>query len=95
MNILVNASKLAGKKIVGADGNVLGEVESVEIDLKTWQACGLHVSLTDDATAELGFKKPFLSKVIIVMPTKIIASVGDYVTLNESVKNLKAIVEPI
>ena len=93
MIILVNASKLTGKKIVGAGGNVLGEVEGVDVDLSTWQASGLYVSLTDDATAELRFKKPFLSKVVIILPTKYIASVGDVVPLKESVKNLKDLVE--
>ena len=90
---MVDASKIVGKKIVSSKGEVLGEVEGVEIDVSTWQAAGLYVSLTDETTVELGFKKPFMSKVVVCLPTNVVAAVGDMITLSESVKNLRDIVE--
>ena len=91
---MVEASKLAGRRIVSSKGNVFGETEGVEIDINTWQVPSLYVSLTDETTLELGFKKSFMSKVVVRLPTSCIAAVGDLITLNESVKNLKDVVEP-
>ena len=58
---MVDATTLNGKKIVSAKGETLGEVTGVDVDLSNWHASGLYVNLTDEATTELGFKKPFLS----------------------------------
>ena len=93
--IMVDATKLAGKKVVSAKGETLGEVNGVDVDLTNWQASGLYVSLTDDATTELGFKKPFMSNVVICLPTNVVSSVGDVITLNEAVKDLKDVIEKL
>jgi sporulation protein YlmC with PRC-barrel domain len=90
---LVNANKLIGKKVIGAQAQILGEVESVDIDATTWQVTHLGVSLTDAATNELGFKKPFLSHIEIALPITTIKAVGDVIALDESLKTLKDIVD--
>ncbi len=91
----MNPTKLNGKKVVDAEGYILGEVDGVDVDLVTWQATGLYVSLSDDAIVELGFKKPFLSKIVISMPTKIVKAIGEVITLSESLKSLKDMVEKV
>jgi sporulation protein YlmC with PRC-barrel domain len=91
----VNPSKLNGKKVVDSEGYILGEVDGVDVDLNSWSATGLFVSLSDDATVELGFKKPFLSSIVISMPTKIVKAVGEVITVTESLKTLKDIVEKV
>lgn len=95
--ILVNPTKLDGKKVVSAKGKAIGEIEgfNVEIELGSWQVTGLEVGLTDDAATELGFKRPFLSKVVIIIPTKIVSLVGNFVTLNEEIENLESLIECI
>lgn len=47
---MVNANSLIGKRVIGAKALVLGEVESVELDVVTWQVTHLGVGLTEEAT---------------------------------------------
>jgi sporulation protein YlmC with PRC-barrel domain len=45
-----------GKRVIGANAYMLGEVTGADVDTEKWQITHLHVSLTDEATRELGFK---------------------------------------
>ena len=90
---MVHANTLIGKQIVSVKGEIMGEVDGIDVDPTNWQATGLYVTLSNDATTELGFKKPFLSRVVINLPTNLIVSVGEVITLKDSVKNLRDIVE--
>ena len=72
----MNPSLLDGKSVVGTEGYILGEVDGVDIDINTWRASTFFVSLSDEAISELGFKKPFISKVTICLPTKLVKAVG-------------------
>ncbi len=90
---MVNSTKLNGKKVIGANGYIVGEVEGIEVNMENWQVEGLQVGLTNEAATEAGFKRPVLSQIIIIIPPKIISSVGDVVALNEAVGNLKDLVK--
>ena len=92
---IASSTKLKGKEVLGAKGYVIGEVEGLDLDLSNWQVKGLQVSLTDDAATELGFKRPLLSKVVIIIPSEIVGIVGNFITLDEDIENLEALVECI
>jgi len=91
---MVIFSKLIGKKVIGANAYALGEVTGADVDTGKWQITHLHVSLTDEATRELGFRKPFLGSVIVCLPINLIQATGDVVSLNKSVDELRNVVEP-
>ena len=93
--ILISPTKLEGKKVFAAKGYLVGEVEGFDIELGNWQVTGLQVGLTDDAATELGFMRPFLSKVVVIIPSKIISIVGNFITLDETIDNLESLVECI
>ena len=93
--ILISSPTLKGKKVIGAKGYVVGEVEGFDVELSNWKVTGLQVGLTDTAATELGFKRPFLSKVVIIIPSKIVRIVGNCVTLDEAIENLESLVECI
>jgi sporulation protein YlmC with PRC-barrel domain len=90
-----SATEIKGKKVVGAKGYVVGEVEGFDVDFSNWQVIGLQVGLTDDAATELGFKRPFLSKVVVIVPSEIVSLVGNFVTLDESIESLESLIECI
>lgn len=92
---LVNPIKLKGKRVIGAKGYIVGEIEGLDLDLSNWQVTGLQVGLTDDAAKELGFKRPILSKVVIIIPSKVVSLIGNFITLDEAIKNLESLVECI
>jgi len=91
---VVTFARLLGKKVIGSNAYMLGEVHGADVDTGNWQITHLHVSLTDEATRELGFKKPFLGAVVVCLPVTLIQAVGDVITLNKTVKELRTFVEP-
>ena len=93
--ILISSTKLKGKKVIGAKGYVVGEVEGFDVELNNWQVTGLQVGLTDDAAIELGFKRHYLSKVVIIIPSKLVSLVGNFISLDEDIENLESLVECI
>ena len=54
----------------------------------------MHVSPTEEATRELGFRKPFLGSVVVCLPVDLIQATGDVISLNKSIKELRNLVEP-
>ena len=93
--ICVNYAKLEGKKVVSAKGYVVGEIEGLDVELSNWQVTGLEVGLTDDAATKLGFKRPFLSKVVVIIPSNVVVEIGNFVTLDKAVEDLASLVECI
>lgn len=93
--VLVSSTKLKGKKVVAANGYVVGEVEGFDLEPSNWQVTGLQVGLTDDAATKLGFKRPFLSRVVIIVPSKVVSLIGNFITLDKSIENLESLVECI
>ncbi len=91
---MVSVSKLFGKKVIGANAYTLGEVTGADVDTEKWQITHLHVSLTDEAIRELGFRKPFLGSVVVCLPINLIQATGDVISLNKSIIELKNVVEP-
>jgi len=89
---MVEISRLFWKKAYTSDAVLLGEVESAELDMKTWQVTNFYIGLTDEATAKLGFKRPFLGKVVVCLPVSNVKTIQDTAILNttmEELRNLK------
>ena len=93
--VQVDTVKIEGKKVVSTKGYVVGEVEALDIELSNWQVTGLQVALTDDAATELGFKRPILSKVAVIIPSSAVGAVGNFITLDKTIENLKSLIECI
>ena len=93
--IQTNPARIEGKKVVSAKGYVVGEVEALDVDLGSWQVNGLQVGLTDEAATDLGFKRPLLSKVVVIIPSSAVSSIGNFVNLDKAIENLKSLVECI
>lgn len=91
----VNTLKVEGKKVVSSKGYSMGQVEALDVEPTNWHVTGLQVSLTDESATELGFKRPFVSKVVVIVPSDVVGSVGNFVSLKTAVENLKSLVECI
>ena len=93
--MMVNVNVLLGKTVVGDDARLIGSVTGVEVELlPKWQITHLHVSLTEETTRELGYKKPFLGSVEVLIPISIVKAIGDMISLDKKTAGLKDIVEP-
>ena len=85
--MLISFETIIGKQVIGKAGYIVGEIKGALIDTDSWQVLKLHVKLSDNASAELGFKKRFRSSVVCI-PTKMVLSVGDVITIAPSLKEL-------
>jgi sporulation protein YlmC with PRC-barrel domain len=82
-----------GMKVITADAFTLGEIDGTHADTATWQITNLDVGLTKEATRELGFKKPMLGTLTLCLPITTVKKVGDVITLNKSLQELKSLKE--
>ena len=95
MNETVNVNILLGKSVVGDDTRLVGAVTGVEVELMPkWEVTHLHVSLTEETTRELGYKKPFLGSVDVMLPISLVKAVGDLISLDKKISDLRDLVEP-
>jgi len=86
-------SKLNGMSVITSDAYTLGEVDGAHADIDMWNITHLDVELTKEATAELGLKKPLLGSVTVCLPINAVKKVGDVITLNQSLLELKNLKE--
>ena len=82
---ITNVNELMGKVVVGSKAYTLGTVNGVEVDLATWQVTHLQVGLTNEATRELGFRKPILGAVTVYVPVSLVQAIGAIVALNKDI----------
>ncbi len=90
---MARMSELTDRQVITADAYNLGDVIGAEVDTKAWKITHLNVSLSDDATRELGFKKPFLGHVDVCLPVELVQAYGDVITLRKDLANLKELPE--
>lgn len=85
---MVEITRIFWRKAYTSDGLLLGEIESAEVDTNTWQIQSFFVGLTDEATRMLGFKRPFLGKVVVCLPVSAVKTVQDTAILNKTMAEL-------
>lgn len=93
MVLMVEITRLFWKRAFTADNFLLGEVESAELDTNTWQITNFYVALSDEATKKLGFKHPYLGKVIVCLPAATVKSITDKAVLNKTIDELRSVKE--
>ena len=88
---MVEITKLFWKPAVTSDGFMLGEVHSAELDLSNWQIINLFVALSEEASKKMGFKHPYLGKVIVCLPVSNVESISDKAVLNKTIEELRTL----
>ncbi len=85
---MVEISKVFWKKAFTSVAKLLGEVESAELDMNTWQITNFYVGLSDEATKKLGFKRPYLGKVVVCLPVSTVKTIKETFALNGTMDEL-------
>jgi len=88
---MVEITKLFWKKAYTSDNFELGEVHSAELDMATWKITSLYINLSDEASNALGFKHPFLGKVVVCLPVSDVKSISDTAVLNHTLEQLRSL----
>lgn len=90
---MVSVNELTGKKVVGVNGDSIGEVKDVEFDMHTWKITHVLLKLTEKAAVELGYKRTTGSMGplnmsrgtnSVFMPVELISAISDTITINKS-----------
>jgi len=87
-------SELEGKKVIDTKAKIVGTVSGIEIDLREWKVTHLRIELTDELIQILGYKKPFLGHVEILLSIDAVKAVADVVALDKGIEELKDVIEP-
>ena len=90
---MVEIGRLFWKKVVTADDLVIGEIESAELDMETWQLKSFYVSLNDETNKRLGFERPYFGKVFVCLPVSTIKAIQDFAVLNKTFDELQELKE--
>jgi sporulation protein YlmC with PRC-barrel domain len=88
---MVEITKLFWKPAFTSDGFLLGEVHNAELDMSNWQIINLFVALSEEASKKLGFKHPYLGKVMVCLPVSTVESVTDKAVLNKTMEELSTL----
>jgi sporulation protein YlmC with PRC-barrel domain len=88
---MVEITKLFWRNAYTSDSFLLGEVHSAELDTSNWQIINLFVALSEEASKKLGFKHPYLGKVIVCLPVSNVESIAEKVVLNKTIEELKTL----
>ena len=86
---MVEITRLFWKQAFTSDGFLLGEVQSAELDMSNWQIINLFVALGDEASKKLGFKHPYLGKILVCLPVSTVESITDKAFLNKTIEELR------
>jgi sporulation protein YlmC with PRC-barrel domain len=85
MNIL----QTADMEVIGLNGFIIGTLQSLDFDSKTWQVRSLVVELDSDVAREFDLKK-LLRGTRVLIDVNNVQGVGDKITLKTGKEDLMA-----
>ena len=80
---------LRGRKVIAADGQVIGEIAALFLDCDSWRVESLQVKLHKETADQLGASRGIFHAGILEVPIGVIQSVGDTVVLSVATHNLR------
>ena len=80
---------LRRRTIIGADGQVIGEVNALFLDSSSWRVESLQVKLGKDIADQIGADRSIFQAGALEIPIRMIQSVGDTVVLSVPVDGLR------
>jgi sporulation protein YlmC with PRC-barrel domain len=86
---LISDENLRGRTVIAADGQAIGEVGALLIDISAWGVAALHVKLRKAAAEQIGAARGVLRGATLDIPVRLIQSVGDAVLLSAPTQELQ------
>ena len=80
-------AEIAGKEVIGSEGDMLGKVIDTQFDEKTWRVLALEVHLEKEVAEEHQLRHR-LRKTLVLVNVEHIQAVGDKVVLKGSKEDL-------
>lgn len=73
---------IRGRKVVAADGQIVGEVADLMLNYATWQVESVQLKLIKEIADSLGIPRSMMRAATIDLPVHLVQSVGDAVLLS-------------
>jgi len=80
---------LRGRTVVTSDGQKIGTVTEIRIDVGTWRVSSIEVKVDRPMYRTLGMKRELLHRTTVGVPTELVHSVKDAVILTASTADLR------
>jgi sporulation protein YlmC with PRC-barrel domain len=80
---------IRGRKVVAADGQIVGEVADLMLNYATWQIESVQLKLDKEIADNLGIPRSLMRAATIDLPVHMIQSVGDAVLLTAPTRQLR------
>jgi len=82
---------IRGRTVVGADGQVIGEMDALFLDSEAWRVESLQIKLRKDVADQLGAPRSVFRAGALEIPVHMVQSVGDTIVLVVPVDGLRKV----
>jgi sporulation protein YlmC with PRC-barrel domain len=87
----VSDDHFRGRTVIAADGQAIGEVGALLIDISTWTILALQIKLHKAPAEQLGAARGIFRAATLELPVRLVQSVGDAVLLSVPTPELRQI----
>ncbi|MBV8069620.1 MAG: hypothetical protein JO270_06920 [Acidobacteriaceae bacterium] len=85
----VSDEHFRGRTVIAADGQAIGEVDTLLLDTSAWNIISLQIKLSKSAAEQLGAARSLLRAATLELPVRMVQSVGDAVLLSVPTLDLR------
>jgi sporulation protein YlmC with PRC-barrel domain len=82
---------LRGRTVIAADGQAIGEVAALFIDIDAWRIESLNIKLRKEIADQLGATRGMFHAATLELPVGMVQSVGDAVVLSVATNELRQV----
>ena|SRR4051794_20273859 len=87
----VSDDNLRGRTVIAADGQAIGEIAALFVDVDAWRIESLNIKLRKEVADQLGASRGIFQAATLELPVRMIQSVGDAVVLSVPTVDLRQV----
>lgn len=76
------AEKISGRTVLDANGQIVGTVDDLLLDDRSWQVESFRIRLKREVAKEIGASSHLLRAAVVDIPSRMVGAVGDAVILS-------------
>lgn len=88
----LSGDALRGRTVISADGNVIGDLATLQVDCDSWKVESLYVRLRKDVADRLGAERSVFRPGVLEIPIGMVQSVADTLILSVPTDELRQVI---
>jgi sporulation protein YlmC with PRC-barrel domain len=85
---------LRGRTVISADGQAIGRISSLAIDVDAWRIEAICVELRKEIADRIGTRRTLFRRGELEIPARMVQSIGDAIILSADVDELREVQLP-